>query len=453
MFTKTQIPKHTNCVRFGATRHADAYRLASIFLNGKGRLATAIDVIKARIKYGFKHPIWSCYITTASTEWFGLSREGKPFIVVLHNPGPLADEKILRENYISKRDDNHDFNVIPRQMFLDVFDGKYGKVEHVSLHDAVFDMNGITQRHDYLSKTLAEKHLLVQARLAGGNYETEKYIHVHLSGSVQENLENNKRKPGEIETAFLKCDCDAYFPSFLCLNKNEPSRENGHKMLMAIQNSPIDLEKGAIAHFITLGALTNMSGEMIVSEIDISKAGNDCAFLAILDKDEEIRLDKGVSMYYSSCMHDNLSQLFIPNEEKMEPHGWKYQIDKIKGWYFTQRFREKIPVGDKQKEWFVTSDPTFSVEGEQEFLVKSLKPLGRRTMKIPIETGYYTVDSILAQFSHHEANAFRVISGYKQRSKYYIGVVEYYKVEIYTDRIIPTETEILKNRKLLGRII
>lgn len=444
MFTKTRIPKHTNCVRFHASRHAEAYRLASLFLGGKGRLANAIDLIEARVKYGFKHPIWSCYITTSSTEWFGLNREGQPVIVVLHSPSPLADEKLLRENYVSKKENNHKFNVIPRQMFLDVLDGKYGEVKIVSLTDAIVENNENEHQYNFLKKSLVEKSKVVKARL--GNYNSfEKYITTHFTGSMQENLDNNKHRSGEIETAFLNCDCDDYFPSFIGLTRNP------QKFTLDLSKSPINLETEAVGHFITFGAVVNTNSNMLTSEIDLSTTNADCAFLAITDEKEPILLNGKVCMYSGNKYREHIASLFIPNESSVVSEF--YQLDNLEQWYFTQRKREKITIGDKQQEWFVTTDPTYCIEGELEFLVKSLKPLGRRTIKIPVSKGYYTLDDIKKTFKHTDFNAFQVIRGFNRRGKYYICVVECYKAEVYTDRIIPTEAEILKEYKLLGRII
>lgn len=449
MFTKVRIPKQTNCVRFGASNTLDAYRLVQLFLVGKGRIANALDLMKARVKYGFSHPIWSCYITTSSTEWFGLSREGKPFIVVLHNPGPLMDEKILQERYVYKRENNHEFNVIPREMFLDVFDGKYGKVAHVSLHDAIFEYNENHHSHKYLTKAEIEKNELTKARL-GNDYD---YIDTHFQGSMKENLEKHKHRPGDIDMAFLECSCDDYFPDFIGLGQN-PQR-----FVNDLSRSPIDLEKEAVGHFLCFGAVANVNSSMIASEVSISDTRSDCAFLAIMDDKEGIRFDKKVYMYNAGRYRESLSNLFIPDDRLIFTEIYDleeeefYQVEKIKGWYFTQRARKRVAIGDKQKEWFVTSDPTYIVGGEPEFLVKSLKPLGRRTIKILISEGFYTSEQVKNLFKSSKANAFRIIDGFKRNGKYYTSVIEYYMAGVYTDRYLPTEKEILRDPKLFGRIL
>lgn len=449
MFTKVRIPKQTNCVRFHASNVFDSYQLVKLFLSGKGRIANAIDLMKARIKYGFNHPIWSCYITTSSTEWFGLSRESKPFIVVLHNPGPLMDENVLREKYVYKRENNHELNVIPREMFLDVFDGKYGKVDYVSLHDAIFEHNDNHHKYKYLTKVEIEKGELTKARL-DNNHD---YIDAHFQGSTKENLEKHKHRPGDIDMAFLECSCDDYFPEFIGLGNN-PQR-----FVNDLSSSPIDLEKEAVGHFLCFGALANVNSSMIASEVNISDTRSDCAFLAVIDDKEEVRLGEKVCMYNAGLYRESLSSLFVPNDRLIFTEIYDlegedfYQVEKVKGWYFTDRKRKKVAIGSKQKEWFVTSDPTYSVGGEPEFLVKSLKPLGRRTIKILISEGFYTPEKIKETFKDSKANAFRIIDGFKKRGNYYIAVAEYYMAEVYVDRYIPTEKEILKDYKLLGRIL
>lgn len=448
MFTKTRIPKDTNCVRFYGSRAKEAYHLASLFLGGKGRIANALDVMEARIKYGFKHPIWNCYITTSSTEWFGLSREGEPFIVVMHNPGPLFDNKVL-SNYVCNQKVRHDFNVVTREMFLDVFDGKYGEVELISLEYAIAKDNENNHNQNYLTKGQIEQDNLILARL-GHNYD---YIQVHFDGSMKENLQRNKNRPGDINTAFLECDCDEYFPQFIGLT------EKPQKYILDLSNSPINLKTKAIGQFICFGSLMNVSSGMTASEIEPSNVRSDCAFLAITDEKEPIRLDKKVCMYSANRYLEKLPALFTDNVistfseiyDLDEPTF--YQIDKFKGWYFTQRSRVKVAIGDKQKEWFVTSNPTYCVNGEPEFLVKSLKPLGRRTIKIPASEGFYTMEKVKDAFKNPSANAFQILDGFKFNGKIYFAVVEYYKAEFYFDRMIPTEVEILQDYKLLGRIL
>ncbi len=442
MFVKTRIPKHTNCVRIYASEHVEAYRLAALFMGEKGRLATAMDVMKIRAKSDFKHPIWNCYLTSASTEWFGLDPEGEPMIAVLHDPSPLTDEKLLREHYRVDRSQNHEFNVVSRQMFWDVINGEYGKVECVFLTNVINEHNSNSNKLKYLDKGQIEKSLLVGARLSH-SYTARQYTLKHLAGSMLENIEHSQSKPGNIETAFLDCACDQYFPAFIGLTENHPQN-----YLLDLSHSPINLEASAIGHFLTFGAVTNGN----VSDISVSDAGCDAAFLAICDE-EEIYLDDKLHGYGANDYLERLSSLFVPYAEYAGKHDY-FQVNNFGGWYFTQRYRSRVAIGDKQKEWFVTADPTYVPNPEPEFLVKSLKPLGRRTIKIPHSVAYYAPENDIKRvFKNPEANAFQIISGFKNRGKNYVAVIEYYQAEIYTDRRIPTEAEIVSNPKLLGRII
>ena len=450
MFVKTRIPKHTNCVRFYSSSTAEAYHLASLFLGGKGRLANALDLMEARIRYGFKHPIWQCYIITASTEWFGLDNCGRPLIVVLHNPSPLADEKLLCERYVTKRENNHTFNVVPREMFLDVLDGKYGEVKYVSLSDAIIGHNDNINKYQYLTKGQIEKDQLVKARL-GNSYLADEYINAHHVGSIQENLEHCRR--GDVETAFLQCNCGEYFPAFIGLTSNP------QKYIQDLSQSPIDLATEAVGQFLCFGSVVNTNGNMMTSEIEPANTRSDYAFLAITDEKEEIILGDEVCMYAHRDYLKKLPSLFQSGKrlnfsEDDDPGVPQFfRVACFDGWYFTERLRGKVAIGSKQKEWFVTSDPTYCASGEPEFLVKSLKPLGRRTIKVLTSEGFYTSDIIKAAFKHPDANAFQIINGFKRRGKYYLAVVEYYNTDVYFDRFIPTEPEILKDYKLLGRII
>jgi hypothetical protein len=418
MFVKTRIPKDTNCVRFHGSRTKDAYHLASLFLGGKGRIANALDVMEARIRYGFKHPIWGCYITTASTEWFGLDHENQPLIAVLHNPGPLFEEKMLN-NYIYRRDVNHKFNVVAREIFLDVLDGKYGKVTITHLQYAIDKYNSNKHKHKYSTKGQIEEDDFIKARL-GHNYE---YIQAHFTGSMKENMENHKHRPGDIDTAFLQSDCSEYFPAFIGLT------ERGCDYTLDLERSPINLAAEATGHFISFGCCMNVNSNFVASEVDLSTAQSDCAFLAIADDQQPIKMSNKVCMYSAGAYFDKLPNLFIDNNKPVFTEIYEldepdfFQVDKIKGWYFTQRLRKKVAVGDKQKEWFVTSNPTYSVKGEPEFLVKSLKPLGRRTIKVPMTESFYTPEQIKDAFKNPNANTFQILDGFKCKGKNYLAVV------------------------------
>lgn len=442
MFTQTRIPKHTNCVRFSASQTGEAYRLASLFLKGKGRIANAIDVIKARIKYGFKHPIWQCYITTGSTEWFGLNRGGQPVVVVLHDKSPFLDIEWLEKNYnyIRSNNPNRKLHVIPRELFLDVCDGKHGKVIVVNLDEAISQENENKHRFAYMNKEESVKNKLLFARLGNSN-DAKQYLDIHEKCSKQG---AGRHWEDEEQRAFIKCEPNEYFPSFIWLGSNHNDK------FLDLGHSPINLQTEAISHFIVIGGIYK-TNNTIASEIDLSNTRCDCGFIAVTNEDEDIYLKGDILMYRPKKYIEHLSRLLVPCTP-IEEDGF-YQLGEVDGWYFTQRFREKIPIGDEQKEWFVTSDPTFSVDGEQKFLVKSLQPLGRRTLKIPVKKGFYTYEMVRSLFKNQKANAFEVISGFKKRGKWYVAVISYYKAEVYIDRIIPTETEILSDYKLLGRFL
>lgn len=447
MFVKTRIPKDTNCIRFYGPTAKEAHHLASLFLGGKGRIANALDVMEARIRYGFQHPIWKCYITTASTEWFGLDRDGEPIIAIIHNPGPLFEEQILK-NYVKHRNVRHHFNVVDREHFLDVLDGKYGEAHKIHVNYAIAKRNENQHPYKYYTKGEIEKNNLIQARI-GYN---DDYIQAHFEGSMEENIKNLRHQSGDMDTAFLRSDCEEYFPVFIRLVKGS------NDYFFDSSNSVIDLNKEAVGHFLCFGSVENVNSDFVVSKIDLLTTQADCAFLAIINH-EPVQVSHKLSTYCFGSYRRKLQSIFINNDKPVFTETYQldepgfYQIEEIKEWYFTQRLRQKVAVGEVQEEWFVTSNPTYSVKGEPEFLVKSLKPLGRRTIKVPTSKGFYTPEQIKYAFKNPTANAFQILNGFRCKGKNYLAVVEYYKAEIYFDRIIPTESEILQDHKLLGRIV
>jgi len=431
MFVKTRIPKDTNCVRFCDHQVAGAYQLANLFLQWRnGRLANALDLMEARVKYGFNHPIWKYFITTASTEWLGLNQEGQLIIVVLHNPGPLANEDLLLKTYGNKSRDQQKFNIISRQMFLDVADGKYGEISSISLAEAISRDNAYNDLSE-LNELSIKNDKLLQTRL-GNSFIGYKYTQKCLNGQLEEFSEKSK--------IVLECNCDQYFPTFIGYEQQE-------KFIQTVEKSSIDLETEAIGHFISFGGLMNTGKNKTTTNIKPAAPDYSFAFLAITNENESIRLDKKLCTYNLGDYREKLSQLFVPSDKVSSDtlylnnfyHNLFFEIKKIKGWYFTQRYRNQVSVNDQP--------------GEPEFLVKDLKPLGRRTIKFSTSKGCHTQKYIRKLFANPEANAFAFISELKNDGKKHLAVVEYYKAEFYFDRAIPKETEVIKNYEWLGRII
>lgn len=423
--------KDTNCVCFYSDQFVGAHKLASLFLGENGRLANLIDIMEARINYGFSHEVWKRYFTTGSTEWFGLDKSGNPVIAVLHNFHPLLEETLLK-GYCDSQYNTGDHNTVSRDIFLQVLDGKFGEVSVVSLKEVVEEINTQSHKHDISNKEQAESSKLFQARF--GNSETAKqYVDLYFS----------EKGPGEFDPIFLKCSCDDYFPSFIKLQNDRKT------MAVDLDSSPIDLSQEALGHFLQISGIEYIHERNIVSEIGVCNTQSNIALLAILGVGPAV-IDEDVCEYAPNVYKRHLGSMFVATSGIAEEF---YSIIKRDDWYFSEYPRGSVAITDKQKEQFKASDPTYSTEGEPKFLVKSLKPLARRTIKIHPSVGCYNKSTLLDVYKNPLVNAYRVISSWKLRDNNYVAVVEYYQAEVYLDRFIPREAEIISNHKLLGRIV
>ncbi len=191
---------------------------------------------------------------------------------------------------------------------------------------------------------------------------------------------------------------------------------------MDLSHSPINLTDYATAHFLTIGCSNGFE-----SSITVSDANCDCNYLAVYDE-YDMHLGKHLCSYHTGGYREHSGSLFVPNEAPADLREY-FQISRIGGWYFTERHRPHVAINEKQQDWFLTSDPSYVIKPEPEFLVKSLRSLGRRTIKIPCSVAYYTPDDIKKIFINPDANAYQIIQGFKKRDKNYQAVVEYYQAE------------------------
>lgn len=418
----TKINNGSNSVLFSARTAVEAYNLASIFLDGtKGRIAGDDYVAEARSRLGFDHDVWKYNITTNSTEWFGLDRLYQPCMAILYNAGPLKEREML-EKYIKLPGANHNFNVVPRQMFLDILSEKYGSVDVVYFSQALREYNENKNEDKRLSKAQIESSALTAKRLGGG-YCANEYARVHVAGSVADRLKN-KNFLGDIKTCFLESDCRTYLPFATYLEEEK-------RYISSLKKSPIDFQSNAIAHFIAVSnKREGFGGNLTNSSVGPALANSSFNFLAITNEHWVILGDK-LPRYEAGSYLKRLPDLFLSTPEDFEHLGLFFQIVKFDGWPFTVR-----------------------LSGEPEFLVNTGSVLGRRTVKCPNNPKIKGYDyGLIRDTFKGPANSFRVVKEFKPQGKYFVGVVDYFAAEVYYERYIPTENAIVKNRKLFSKII
>ncbi len=122
--------------------HADgfpsAWKQAAKFAGQGGHIATAPDIVAARLATGPDDYPWSAYFTTTTAEYFGKSKGGKHILIIAHGVGPMATLDGIQKAYSWEYQDksrNRRGGRITEQEFRDLEAGKYGEVTIVDYED------------------------------------------------------------------------------------------------------------------------------------------------------------------------------------------------------------------------------------------------------------------------------------------------------------------------------
>ncbi len=447
MFVRTRIPKIANAVGFFAEIAGESYRMASLFTlhkNSPLKIANVPEIIAARTQHTFDHPVWKKFFTTSSTEWFGLDQSGTPCIVTLHSQPPFLNQNWLDTAYNKEASGKeHNLNTVPREMFLDVCKGAYGPVTSVTLKHALSQQNANKDPSFRMTKELALMNDLLCNRLGNVTHANlvSSYLVAHEQGSKAGLPEY--WNTGENYRAYVECyPSDVYGDFVSYVSKGGYVRAN-------LKKSPIDLSTQAVAHFICLGGVMS-NGGTLASEVSLCKTDSNFAFLSIMYKDGDINFGKKVPYYSTSLYRDNIFDLFIPHFKHNPPEF--FRVKKTKGCYLTQQHAD-IPLGIKEIKSFKAENPLIPPGGQFQYMVKHLNPLAQRTIKVPVAEGWCTEERVRSFFPDSRANAFDFLTTPEISGGYYTAKVEYYDAEIYIDRIVATQEQVIMDPELVGRIV
>jgi len=117
-----------------------AWKQAMKFAGKGGRLATMPDIVAARLETKPGDLPWETHFTTLTAEYCGVGKNGRRILIVAQGVGPMATLEGVQKAYsweYNDKDRNHSGGRITQQEFLDLENGKFGKVSIVDLEDYV----------------------------------------------------------------------------------------------------------------------------------------------------------------------------------------------------------------------------------------------------------------------------------------------------------------------------
>ncbi len=161
--------------------HADgfpsAWKQAAKFAGQGGYIATAPDIVAARLATGPDDYPWSAYFTTTTAEYFGKSKEGKYILIIAHGVGPMATLDGIQRAYSWEYQDKSRARRggrITEQEFHNLEAGKYGEV-------TIVDYEAYCGLYEYpLCGVLRTSEALMDPILkARFGSRTEEYVQAH----------------------------------------------------------------------------------------------------------------------------------------------------------------------------------------------------------------------------------------------------------------------------------
>jgi hypothetical protein len=161
------LSEHAVCFAHVYDGDLEALALAERHTGAGSRILTVPELVSMRmgtpIETGNDTPnVWSLNFLTGSTEFYGLSKDGKAIVAVLHGGGPVSDLSTIRE-----RMGGGDLSV-PCGVFEDVVAGRFGEVQLVDFDEYVRRLRvPSTGWEGILTATVQQDDVLLAARMGG----------------------------------------------------------------------------------------------------------------------------------------------------------------------------------------------------------------------------------------------------------------------------------------------
>ncbi len=420
--------KKTEAMEFYASNGlVSSYKKAQTFAGKGGRIATLPDIISARMNSGLFTVEWSNYFATASAEYFGFGRSGKPIIIIAHGIGPLATLSGIQKAYSHEYKDktrNNSGGRITQEEFYKLEDGHYGPV-------AIVDYESYCELYRYplLQVLTTEECLadpLVAARLGNASAEfckkhadvTNEYIQ-KWSGPI-----DNKN------------------PHILRLEdaSNCPYSVGGHRPGEPREYTRLDRGDGPIAHLLVIeqaqGTNVEDARDSYVTRISCQEWWHGTRFVGV---------KKDVSSLTSITKGPALIHKFVKQH-------WTNLIDDVKTPRTPLVFNSLVELDGQ----LFTQHPKQGARmdtAEAEYPVNLAEKVGDKVFfKTSAGSGFffkYEIREVLA-IKPTEANAYLVVGAPGHCGNDQIGVhIQFYKVEVDATRRLRRYNKIEDDTRLI----
>lgn len=400
-----------------------AWMLASKYAGPGGRVATLPDIIKALVNTSINDTPWNTWYTTASAEYFGLSKGGNQIIIVAHHA--MSALSAIQEAYSYHYKDKTRSRTggrVSQEFFLELESGKHGEV-------SIIDLKSFEGRYKYpfiqplrLSQAICEP--LVRARL--GNH-VDDYLLKLATYAMEKHERDGKGRVVDPYVIYM---------------------HNANNCLY----HPQRIENGlALAHLLSIGRLTcyrcsdrEFHGEHQMSEVSCHEWYDGVRLVGVKADSQLETVDEGTGLA-SEIIAKNwreLTSVFSPTEPDI---GFR-ALMKNDGLWFTQ-----TPIVGKEMASY-----------EMEYLVKSIKKVGKPVKFSTTIEGYYglfrtSLRGVIGN-APRGANAYALageptIVWKGGNPVYHRCRIQYYRIEADMSRRIMTHDELRNNFDLLLQLV
>lgn len=425
----------TRSLAFFAADAPLAWLRAEAYAGPGGRVATMRDIADARIATlanERRTPAWNSYVTTASAEYVGTSKQGTRILIVAHGVGPLAHAADYKKVYKKRGEDRASARgAISREKFLALESGKYGEV-------SIVDYNAIFDRYEYpfmesVGADLLRKDPWFKARIGP---RWEEFLEAHVKADALF---------GESQAKVRHMEKTAKFPPLFEMGgpRNEASyglREwnDNPRRTFEMVNDWLDAGM-ALAHLLAVGQVMKSHipeyrpRPVLNTDLSVHSDGNGSRFVG---------MPEGTTADFTevdgrSILAKHWRDLMVPAEGK--PSRLRHLMEYGDGW-----FAQTLKTGESMD------------TGVPEHPVKSMREIGPGVFRTKIG-GYhgflrYGLSEVEA-IAPPEANAYvvgdaRIVDDYK----YHEVPVTFYKAEIDHSRRLLTTDEIEADADLATKL-
>ncbi len=345
--------------------HADgfpsAWKQAAKFAGQGGYIATAPDIVAARLATGPDDYPWSAYFTTTTAEYFGKSKEGKYILIIAHGVGPMATLDGIQRAYSWEYQDKSRARRggrITEQEFHNLEAGKYGEV-------TIVDYEAYCGLYEYpLCGVLRTSEALMDPILkARFGSRTEEYVQAHAEHARRWHREQAGLNPNN---RYQLPDNDGRHEEMMRLGHQLQGAEGSDPYILDVNGasncsygSPRygyrKIEEGyALAHLVSVNPLRNLGhreGDSLVGKVDLHEWSDSVRLIAMK---QECDISKGVRKGPDPerLLRKHWRELLVLMSDKEEV-GFRALVQVGDEW-FTQYLKKGDGLDNVEPEYHIT---------------------------------------------------------------------------------------------------